>query len=173
MAPKNDPSQWKIVCIEEPFDLTNTARSVYDYEIHEGVKGVFRTSYHYLNDTLDLDMLFTSPFFIPPRHGYYSNPPSPNPSPNDFHNTGVTSQHNRYVEMRRPEVGTTPTGGHSDFENNVTMEPARDNNTRRYGYRDYSRDKVDSQSYESKRHRAHQHNNNNNHHHRPQSFAKA
>ncbi|KAJ9575960.1 hypothetical protein L9F63_007187 [Diploptera punctata] len=45
---KNDPHQWKYLCIEEPFDLTNTARSVYDPDVFERVKEVFETSYNNL-----------------------------------------------------------------------------------------------------------------------------
>ncbi|XP_018323171.1 poly(A) RNA polymerase gld-2 homolog A-like isoform X2 [Agrilus planipennis] len=44
-APKNDPHQWKCLCIEEPFDLTNTARSVYDLETFKRIKRVFHSSY--------------------------------------------------------------------------------------------------------------------------------
>ncbi|XP_055909668.1 putative uncharacterized protein DDB_G0289263 [Eupeodes corollae] len=56
---KNDIHQWKELCIEEPFDLTNTARSVYDYDTFERVKLVFITSYRVLQETLDINSIFT------------------------------------------------------------------------------------------------------------------
>ncbi|XP_071449950.1 poly(A) RNA polymerase gld-2 homolog A-like isoform X2 [Hetaerina americana] len=55
---KNDPHQWKYLCIEEPFDLTNTARSVYDRDVFERVKHVFRSSWQKLNDSKTIDCLF-------------------------------------------------------------------------------------------------------------------
>lgn len=59
---KNDPHQWKQLCIEEPFDLTNTARSVYDGEIFDKIKNVFVTSYKVLHETMDLNSVFTTVF---------------------------------------------------------------------------------------------------------------
>lgn len=44
-AHKNDPHQWKLLCVEEPFDLTNTARSVYDPETFEKIVTTFRDSH--------------------------------------------------------------------------------------------------------------------------------
>lgn len=55
---RNDPHQWKLLCIEEPFDLTNTARSVYDIEAFENIKSVFRNSYRKLQETRDLLSIF-------------------------------------------------------------------------------------------------------------------
>lgn len=66
-SPKNDPHQWKELCIEEPFDLTNTARSVYDAETFLRIKDVFITSFHRLKETLDLNVLFETSFLQPPR----------------------------------------------------------------------------------------------------------
>lgn len=48
---KNDTTQWKLLCIEEPFDLTNTARSVYDVNTFEHIKNVFRYSFNTLGET--------------------------------------------------------------------------------------------------------------------------
>lgn len=48
----------------EPFDLTNTARSVYDYETFERVKAVFVASWRVLQETLDLNSVF-SPIMVP------------------------------------------------------------------------------------------------------------
>ena len=44
MSPKNDPNHWNYICIEEPFDRTNTARSVYDPLAFQRVVTVFRDS---------------------------------------------------------------------------------------------------------------------------------
>lgn len=63
---KNDPHHWRQLCIEEPFDLTNTARSVFDAEIFEQIKSVFSTCWRRLKDTNDLDSIFDcEPLFIP------------------------------------------------------------------------------------------------------------
>lgn len=56
-SPKNDPHQWKYLCIEEPFDLTNTARSVYDLPSFKRIKGVFNKSYKILASCHDLNAI--------------------------------------------------------------------------------------------------------------------
>lgn len=62
---KNDPHQWKHLCIEEPFDLTNTARSVYDPDIFEHVKVIFYQSFKRLRETHDLESIFTDYGIVP------------------------------------------------------------------------------------------------------------
>ncbi|XP_043948887.2 poly(A) RNA polymerase gld-2 homolog B isoform X2 [Drosophila biarmipes] len=57
-SPKNDVYQWKELNIEEPFDLSNTARSVYDHATFERVKAVFLASARRLDHTLDLATVF-------------------------------------------------------------------------------------------------------------------
>ncbi|XP_076047115.1 uncharacterized protein LOC143028620 isoform X3 [Oratosquilla oratoria] len=54
---KNDSRMWKYLCIEEPFDLTNTARSVYDEEVFEHVKNVFTSSYTRISKDKDLNSI--------------------------------------------------------------------------------------------------------------------
>ncbi|KAG5673042.1 hypothetical protein PVAND_003120 [Polypedilum vanderplanki] len=61
---KNDPNHWQTLCIEEPFDFTNTARSTYDGEIFEKIKGVFRQSMYRLREHKTLDVLFQDPLFV-------------------------------------------------------------------------------------------------------------
>ncbi|KAL1117796.1 hypothetical protein AAG570_004111 [Ranatra chinensis] len=56
---KNDPHQWKYLCIEEPFDLTNTARSVYDPEVFSRIHQTIVKSAQLLSETLDLESIFT------------------------------------------------------------------------------------------------------------------
>lgn len=55
---KNDPHQWKCLCIEEPFDLTNTARSVYDPDVFERIKQVFDHTYQKLKKDHNLASIF-------------------------------------------------------------------------------------------------------------------
>lgn len=43
--------------LAEPFDLTNTARSVYDEEVFKRVRKVFMDSYKILDETKDLSAI--------------------------------------------------------------------------------------------------------------------
>ncbi|XP_026674523.1 poly(A) RNA polymerase gld-2 homolog A-like isoform X2 [Ceratina calcarata] len=67
---KNDPHQWKYLCIEEPFDLTNTARSVYDPEVFARIKHIFDCTYQNLKEYHDLARIFvkvnssSSPYIV-------------------------------------------------------------------------------------------------------------
>ncbi|XP_076635181.1 poly(A) RNA polymerase gld-2 homolog A isoform X1 [Colletes latitarsis] len=66
---KNDPHQWKYLCIEEPFDLTNTARSVYDPDVFARIKHVFDCTYQNLKEHHDLARIFVkvdsaSPYIV-------------------------------------------------------------------------------------------------------------
>ncbi|XP_050087049.1 filaggrin-like isoform X2 [Anopheles aquasalis] len=62
---KNDPHHWKHLCIEEPFDLTNTARSVFDGEVFEQIKSTFAVSMRMLKEHKNLSVLFGDPLFTP------------------------------------------------------------------------------------------------------------
>ncbi|XP_046640712.1 poly(A) RNA polymerase gld-2 homolog A-like isoform X3 [Daphnia pulicaria] len=59
MSPKNDPHHWKYICIEEPFDRTNTARSVYDPAAFQKIVDVFRQSAAKISQTKDLLSVMT------------------------------------------------------------------------------------------------------------------
>ncbi|XP_014681435.1 PREDICTED: poly(A) RNA polymerase GLD2-like isoform X2 [Priapulus caudatus] len=50
----NPSSQWKCLCIEEPFDYSNAARSVYDEYVFQRIKGVFQNSWRRLNSAKEL-----------------------------------------------------------------------------------------------------------------------
>jgi hypothetical protein len=52
------------LCIEEPFDFTNTARSTYNGEIFEKIKNVFFLSWKRLKETKSIDSLFQQPLFM-------------------------------------------------------------------------------------------------------------
>uniref|UniRef100_A0A1B0GL72 Uncharacterized protein n=2 Tax=Lutzomyia longipalpis TaxID=7200 RepID=A0A1B0GL72_LUTLO len=67
-SPKNDCHQWKHLCIEEPFDLTNTARSVYDSDVFEKIKFIFMWSWKTLEATMDINAIFK------PIYGYAFHP---------------------------------------------------------------------------------------------------
>lgn len=68
---KNDPNHWQTLCIEEPFDYTNTARSVYDYEIFAKIREVFFKSWLRLKETHSLDSVFRDPLFTQQQQQYY------------------------------------------------------------------------------------------------------
>ena len=46
------------LCKIEPFDYTNTARSVYDKEAFDRIRGVFCASWQRLHFTRDLESIF-------------------------------------------------------------------------------------------------------------------
>uniref|UniRef100_A0A182YNB1 PAP-associated domain-containing protein n=1 Tax=Anopheles stephensi TaxID=30069 RepID=A0A182YNB1_ANOST len=62
---KNDPHHWKHLCIEEPFDFTNTARSVFDGDVFEQIKSTFAASWRMLKENKKLNVLFGEPLFTP------------------------------------------------------------------------------------------------------------
>lgn len=100
-SPKNDPQQWKNLCIEEPFDYTNTARSVYDVEVFQKIKYVFGQSYQQLQQTLDLKSILNEKFISFPVHhfGY-----------GQTHNfsTGHNQQQNRDAASESFGTGESP-----------------------------------------------------------------
>lgn len=69
---KNDINHWQTLCIEEPFDLTNTARSAYDGEIFIKIKEVFFQSWLRLKENRQLGSVFVEPFFTQQQQQYVS-----------------------------------------------------------------------------------------------------
>ncbi|XP_064619135.1 poly(A) RNA polymerase gld-2 homolog A-like isoform X2 [Lineus longissimus] len=55
-------AQWKFLCIEEPFDLSNTSRSVYDQYTFMRILQVFKVSHRRLHSTRNIMSLFDHPF---------------------------------------------------------------------------------------------------------------
>lgn len=63
-----------LTCIfTEPFDRSNAARSCCDERIFERIKKIFTKSWHILQDTKDLDQLFSDEILEPPAHAYYDS----------------------------------------------------------------------------------------------------
>ncbi|XP_052748030.1 poly(A) RNA polymerase gld-2 homolog B-like isoform X4 [Galleria mellonella] len=60
-VPLPRPRPWKLLCVEEPFDLSNTARSVYDPETFEKIVATFRSSYQRLAAGLRLADAWPAP----------------------------------------------------------------------------------------------------------------
>uniref|UniRef100_A0A0A9ZCX4 Uncharacterized protein n=1 Tax=Lygus hesperus TaxID=30085 RepID=A0A0A9ZCX4_LYGHE len=58
-SPKNDPLQWKYINIEEPFDHTNTARSVHEPGNYKRILDVFSHSANALEESQALSSVFT------------------------------------------------------------------------------------------------------------------
>ncbi|KAK2193559.1 hypothetical protein NP493_10g07028 [Ridgeia piscesae] len=57
----NPPGQWKCLCIEEPFDLSNTARSVYNDYVFLRIQRVFRRSYDLIMKTSNVQAILQQP----------------------------------------------------------------------------------------------------------------
>ena len=55
-------SEWKHLLIEEPFDQTNTARSVFDFRVFQQVLKVFKKSFDLIRQTRNIDSLFSESF---------------------------------------------------------------------------------------------------------------
>uniref|UniRef100_A0A0K0D840 PAP-associated domain-containing protein n=1 Tax=Angiostrongylus cantonensis TaxID=6313 RepID=A0A0K0D840_ANGCA len=50
-------SQWRCICIEEPFTYLNTAHSMHDEMVFDAIKTAFREAHEELNATRDLQCL--------------------------------------------------------------------------------------------------------------------
>ncbi|XP_077291148.1 poly(A) RNA polymerase gld-2 homolog A-like [Arctopsyche grandis] len=59
-AHRNETHQWKFLCVEEPFDLSNTARSVYDPDVFAHICSVFEKSKQALEKSPLLSSLLPS-----------------------------------------------------------------------------------------------------------------
>lgn len=55
-------TEWKYLLIEEPFDLTNTARSVFDQRVFYQIKNVFKKSAEIYGNLKNVDFLFEKKF---------------------------------------------------------------------------------------------------------------
>ncbi|CAG5127641.1 unnamed protein product, partial [Candidula unifasciata] len=62
VASAGNTMQWKFLNIEEPFEKTNTARSVYDKFVFTRVQRVFKSSHQTLDKTRDLERILMRPF---------------------------------------------------------------------------------------------------------------
>jgi len=54
LSSKNTSTQWRYICCEEPFDRTNTARSVSDHDSFTRIINVFKESYYKLKQSQNL-----------------------------------------------------------------------------------------------------------------------
>lgn len=59
---RDNNMQWKHLNIEEPFDRTNTARSVYDLYVFQRIVRVFKVSFNTLVNTRDVSKILSRPF---------------------------------------------------------------------------------------------------------------
>ncbi|XP_013063605.2 poly(A) RNA polymerase GLD2-like [Biomphalaria glabrata] len=58
----NNSGQWKFLNIEEPFDKSNTARSVFDYHVFQRILRVFKVSYNTLEKSRNVKDILSRPF---------------------------------------------------------------------------------------------------------------
>lgn len=63
-------SQWKYILIEEPFDLSNTARSVFDHFVFRQIVKVFEISASKIAQTKSYECLFGDQFYKPTYNNF-------------------------------------------------------------------------------------------------------
>ncbi|GIY83847.1 poly(A) RNA polymerase gld-2 homolog A [Caerostris extrusa] len=63
-SPKNKQAHWKFICIEEPFDLTNTARVCFDVVVFEHIHHTFIDSYNKLRNISKLSSILNDKIVI-------------------------------------------------------------------------------------------------------------
>ncbi|KAK0424674.1 hypothetical protein QR680_008786 [Steinernema hermaphroditum] len=114
-SPFNTLSQWRCICIEEPFTLSNTAHSIYDEVIFEAIKGAFRSGHEELDMNRDLDAFLNMPPIKIPlantRGQHYGNfavetnftPTDPEPPVLVGNENGVESSENDVVDRKLVE----------------------------------------------------------------------
>lgn len=56
-SPKNSPTHWSCLAIEEPFERTNAASAVHDHVLFERIIGLFRDSFFVMCQTGDFDSI--------------------------------------------------------------------------------------------------------------------
>lgn len=70
---RTETKPYSHMSFSEPFDRSNAARSCCDERIFERIKTIFTKSWHILQDTKDLDQLFSDEILEPPAHAYYDS----------------------------------------------------------------------------------------------------
>ncbi|XP_055954187.1 poly(A) RNA polymerase GLD2-like isoform X3 [Argiope bruennichi] len=58
-SPKNKHGHWKYICIEEPFDQTNTARAVFNQAVFDRIQHVFKTSWNRITKICNLSSVLS------------------------------------------------------------------------------------------------------------------
>ncbi|BFF91834.1 poly(A) RNA polymerase gld-2 homolog A [Drosophila madeirensis] len=130
-APKNDVHQWIELCIEEPFDQTNTARSVYDPDTFERVRAIFLCSFNRLESTRNLRSIFedyegpTIAMRSPSVDSEFKLPSS------DSNSEAISPRLLKMVDKCttaiwgeiKEKLPLTPTSYNSSSTNTVTIEP--------------------------------------------------
>ena len=107
----NSYSHWKFLSIEEPFNHTNTARSVYDEVVFEQILSVFRVSHYTLRRYPFLDSIMTGKQFT----NEYVTKPGSGPI-GGYVNSGTTPSADLYEEKidslpTRIRSNSSPTKG--------------------------------------------------------------
>ncbi|KIH54999.1 hypothetical protein ANCDUO_14851 [Ancylostoma duodenale] len=67
-------SQWRCICIEEPFTYSNTAHSIYDEMVFDAIKSAFREAHQELDSTRDLKRLLNYTIYVAFYSCRYTSP---------------------------------------------------------------------------------------------------